>query len=806
MKITSLTLAVASTTTYVAARHPAVTVPAKFRAHLKCPYAEKWVQKGPEQAARELGLDGRSMRRLQAGLPDEVAGSCNFVNAFSGGMTCLQFNGAWTDEERTARCDTENDSFYSDGGCVAGDGEELGGWCTKDAGEGKVEATAMILSDMADCSGSEMACGSFMQGSFIAAGSCASSDAPAAAGGGPPTGVVADGGGPPPGVMTGGGAPPPGVMAGGDPSTGGKCILAPGAIGAAHQAGFSKGYSKTCPGAHAEGSPYMWPLKWAADYENHAMAYGSDDVVYNSRGRTFYSLDRNWKRSDTNYALGTLRTIGQGPCMDSIGTNSCLYNQTSEVTTMIHRENMMYFIDYKEDSDAVLGETDASKIANCSKLNLAVVGNIRPDWFLDSRGDDTDVQYLGDQHVFYDTKLPKLVKQWRKKDFASQYFVMSMRGNPPNYLAKDPDAPEIDDIHLPLILNIPGEGFGDDSIQVYRNHALLDEDDDDLFLLIENFEALGGVCVDPSDFEGGGVGPPSTDEHIPSNLEVDPLSWVSNEVTFSPVWVNTKEVSSTMDKEVETSTSAKTVIEASERVTVEACLDEASMMIDYSIHYRDMIPAGDGTLPWVALGFRPTDRCAMNPLDGSPTPIVLVQHAAGDASPMAYSTDLVAAAKGMSEDAFAQIYMAAVPLDEAEGFSDVSIEAPTSLQIARSLVPDDDTLSVHFKHSVEDSSIQHLMFAIGMTNQLGFHTTRGCFEVKPVPCSSNTGSSLSAPSTESEKTVIEIELEGGSEAATIEPDAIEADAVPSVSLAMTAHPIAYPIAGLAASLVIAALL
>ena len=26
------------------------------------------------------------------------------------------------------------------------------------------------------------------------------------------------------------------------------------------------------------------------------------------------------------------------------------------------------------------------------------------------------------QHVFYDTKLPKLVKQWRKKDFASQYF------------------------------------------------------------------------------------------------------------------------------------------------------------------------------------------------------------------------------------------------------------------------------------------------------------------------------------------------------------------------------------------------
>ena len=404
---------------------------------------------------------------------------------------------------------------------------------------------------------------------------------------------------------------------------------------------------------------------------------------------------------------------------------------------------------------------------------------------------------------------------------------MSMRGNPPNYLAKDPDAPEIDDLHLPLILNIPGEGFGDDSIQVYRNHALLvslcelanpdlhrltnfalmalfqNENDDDLFLLIENYEALGGVCADPSGFEGGGVGPPTTEEHIPSNLEVDPLSWVSNEVTFSPVWVNTKEVSSTMN-EVETSASAKTVVEASDRVTVEACLDEATMMIDYSIHYHDMVPAGDGTLPWVALGFRPTEMCSMIPIDGSATPMVLVQHAAGDASPMAYSTDLVAAAKGMSEDAFAQIYMAAVPLDEAEGFSDVSIEAPmltTSLQIARSFVPDDDTLSVHFKHSVEESSTQHLMFAIGMTNQLGFHTTRGCFEVEPRPCSSNIGSSSGASSTEDDKTVIEINLDGDSKAeAAIAPEG----AIPSVSLAMTSHPIS-PIVGLALSLLIATL-
>ena len=98
------------------------------------------------------------------------------------------------------------------------------------------------------------------------------------------------------------------------------------------------------------------------------------------------------------------------------------------------------------------------------------------------------MQYLGDQHVYYaDGALPKLVKQWRKKDFASQYFVMSMMGNPPNRLEKNEGVPAEDNMHWPLILNMPGEGFVDDMIQVYRNHELLKEDaEEDLFKLVEN--------------------------------------------------------------------------------------------------------------------------------------------------------------------------------------------------------------------------------------------------------------------------------------------------------------------------------
>ena len=89
----------------------------------------------------------------------------------------------------------------------------------------------------------------------------------------------------------------------------------------------------------------------------------------------------------------------------------------------------MYFVTWKEadvdaGEDPVLpGETDASRIEECQFIDLVVIGNIRPDWFLDKRGDDTDVQYLGNQHVYYadadNSTVPRLVKQWRKKDFAS---------------------------------------------------------------------------------------------------------------------------------------------------------------------------------------------------------------------------------------------------------------------------------------------------------------------------------------------------------------------------------------------------
>ena len=42
----------------------------------------------------------------------------------------------------------------------------------------------------------------------------------------------------------------------------------------------------------------------------------------------------------------------------------------------------MYFVSWKNDTVIEPGETDATKVEDCSSMNLQVVGNIRPDWYV----------------------------------------------------------------------------------------------------------------------------------------------------------------------------------------------------------------------------------------------------------------------------------------------------------------------------------------------------------------------------------------------------------------------------------------
>ena len=266
-----------------------------------------FVPDGDCSSPDDAGTDDDDAAAHAAVASEPIMGSCTHGYGISEGTTCLEFRGVgWTAETMSDRCDGKTDGTYRGGGTGCADvvaglsPSVLAGWCDsivegEDGGGTMHETTMMTITDGADCEENERVCESFLGGTFGADGACvasasASSDATTASS--------------------------PSSSSSSSSSTGGeddddeyanRCLLAPGAIGAAHQAGYSKGYSPACPGTPGEGSPYMWPMAWSADVESKNMAYGSDEIVHTSRGRTYYMLDRNWKRSDTTYREGEWR-------------------------------------------------------------------------------------------------------------------------------------------------------------------------------------------------------------------------------------------------------------------------------------------------------------------------------------------------------------------------------------------------------------------------------------------------------------------------------------------------------------------
>lgn len=174
----------------------AAPIDAKFRSHLKCPYAAKWLSKGPEQAALELGLHAKHYRRreLQQDVPPHllqllpsqlpVKGSCQFFNLFSGDTRCMQFHGLWKDSDMASRCAQEKGSTLSVGqGCTIHDESAAAGWCSKVLSDEKQENTMMQIIPTVDCNGNQLMCEQFMEGKFIASSVCSAPHASAGGGG-----------------------------------------------------------------------------------------------------------------------------------------------------------------------------------------------------------------------------------------------------------------------------------------------------------------------------------------------------------------------------------------------------------------------------------------------------------------------------------------------------------------------------------------------------------------------------------------------------------------------------------------------
>merc|ERR1711966_412083 len=199
--------------------------------------------------------------------------------------------------------------------------------------------------------------------------------------------------------------------------------------------------------------------------------------------------------------------------------------------------------------------------------------------------------------------------QWRKKDFANQYFVMSVQAN-----AKQ------DGIHWPMILNVPGEGFGDDFLQIYSNQTSLTEDDDYLFLLDEALEGVGGACNKVERMGGGG--PPTGETvHIPSNLEVEPNAWFENVYTFSPIWEPPVQED---EKQSMTTGSSGMAPTQDGDITVKSCYDADAKAVELSFEFANFEMIGGTDLPWMALGYRESDQCLMNLVGGGDTELILI--------------------------------------------------------------------------------------------------------------------------------------------------------------------------------------
>mmetsp|Transcript_23907 Transcript_23907/g.56481 ORF Transcript_23907/g.56481 Transcript_23907/m.56481 type:complete len:823 (+) Transcript_23907:235-2703(+) len=734
--------------------HPGRAVIEKFAPNFRCPHAAEWVSKGPEQAARDMGLadvmatatndaattsssstkSGGVRRRMQQGLgvPANVAGSCSFTNQFTG-PSCVEFRGeasVWTPAAMQERCAAEADSTLSAtmDGCPTPEGG-MGGWCiTFNTAVGGVEAAAMMVSPESDCAQLSNACVSFAGGMFMPDVGCEAAAAPPASTTGGGDEGTPSAGGPPPGTATGGsggGGPPldiPAGAGGGPP----KCMIAPGAIGAGHQSGFSAGYDPACEGTPAEGSPYMWPMAWRANVESKSMMYGSDDVIYHSKGEVFYRLDKNHKRMDWHYQRGVQRGFGQAPCDPAnivpeltVGQISACRRDTDEYKTMIHRGSKMVFITWN--NSTAYGSNDVSQINDCYWLNMAVIGNIRPDWYMDARGDSTAVQYLGNQHVFHENE-PRLVKQWRKQDFADQYFVMSVLANTLE-----------DGIHWPMVLNVPGEGVGDDFLQTYTNQSLLTDADDYLFFLDEALESMGGSCPELTREEFG-FNPASGNEevYIPSNLEVDVNAWFDNEFTYSPVWEPTVPE---MDTTPADSEEAGFGVVESDRVIVNSCYDSESMRVYLSVEFTGVEMLEMDQMPWLAVGYREDEECKMNPPSGEDSDIILLTHPAPGVNYQTDLTTLPQAARRFDEAAISSITDSATPLAQSPLYSEVYVFAPAisdTTAIERSTAPDSVTL--HFKQSMSQvPTAMNLMYAIGSSPEIQFHSSRGCFQVVDFP-------------------------------------------------------------------------
>lgn len=296
------------------------------------------------------------------------------------------------------------------------------------------------------------------------------------------------------------------------------------------------------------------------------------------------------------------------------------------------------------------------------------------------------------------------------------------------------------------------------SLSSYTNHRLLTDEDDGLFLLDEAFVASGGSCPQMSMGGEGPAGPPAIDEEnkIPSNLEVDPNAWYSNVYTFSPVWKpplrqSCDGISTPTDGQNLATTTAGSL-------TTTSCFDEESKHVQLTFVFNEVDYQDETELPWLAIGYRPDEVCAMNK-GGMDTDIILIAADPLSGEATAAKGLLPAVARSSQSGALASVYSSLSSLETSQGYSNVTLLSPFSFDVVSQTRSfglegiDTDSVVLRFHQSMDVApEVMHLMYAIGTGPQLGYHATRLCFEVTEFPKCAGVPSSSTQETEDEDKT------------------------------------------------------
>lgn len=306
------------------------------------------------------------------------------------------------------------------------------------------------------------------------------------------------------------------------------------------------------------------------------------------------------------------------------------------------------------------------------------------------------------------------MKEWRKKDFASQYFTMSVQQNV-----------DADGIHWPLVLNVPGEGFGDDFLQHWESHRVLEELEADEFLLDEAFIASGGSCPQRVRNRTSDGPPTGQVAHVPSNLEVDPAAWRDIVHTGSPIW-RPPPVAEAAASGASTGAAATIAEVAIARGAAGALACLASVNASgATVRLRLRVELEDAA--WIAVGFRRTEECLMTPRGGGDGEVVYAWPEQGGAEYSMRFGQLPPTLKSFSGDSGGRFLanLDTFGAGSAQDLSEASVEhtgGEVLLSFARRYP------------SVPEGPLQ-LSLAVGLSGALGYHRLRECFALEALsPC------------------------------------------------------------------------